>query len=688
MSATTNSPRLGLLRPLVPLLVAGCQVAGSQPRAFAPQAPVPPPTEPQWMGAEPDEPENPPAPVVEGPRADRRSPLGVTLGPIGVGTDHVAFTDRFRQASRWRALDRRGRPHPEPLALDEKGWVRRLARGQVAVADAPTEPGASYVLRYLGDGRVEVGGARVGRRSAGRIELVAGGATVSIRIERSSPSMPIRSVELLPERWSEGPVPSFDPDFVERLTPFSVLRTAGWLPADAPSDWAHRAKPDDATQTGPGGVAYEHHFALASHLRADLWLRIPARLDDDHLQRLAGLAAKMLEPGLRLYLEVDSERSEPASEDRLLREGAVLDPDPQVGRWLASTRRARSSFSAFRRALGADRVVRVLSVPLGDSALVRRMMEFEATGAAVDALAVNPRLGADLPPGTADAAVSFLENTAVPTLLRQVQEVAAIASDAGIDLVAASGGLGLEPADAAGRDQPKRSRPASLARALEVALDARLSVPLLAMLDGWRAAGGRLFVVEPLFGPGRALPGLGADPATAPQFVAYRRFSTNAPRWWQETPLRPPAIEPGSEPGSQAMPEGAPPHVRMVPSAALEPSAEAPAVERLHTAPWAKFASFGAAAVFAGLAVERFSAAQRFENRREDALRALGATTEPDRFDALQGRVRAQEDNRGFAQSLGFAAVGVAVSLVGWAVAQWLDEPQLPPISSWSEDPR
>lgn len=679
-------------------------VSGSSGAAAASAAP-------RWFGASEAEEAPAEAVFIDRPRRNERSPLGADLPLPEPGAPYGAFTDRFLHALAWEARTFKGRPSRDPLEVDENGWVRRLARDQVAIATVPAEPGARYVLSYAGDGRLELEGVSgVRPRSPRSIELTADGDAFRVRIERTSPASPIRSIRVLPERWADEPrVPTFDPVFLDSVDRFAVLRFARWMRvgSGAPGNWEARARLEDAVQTGPAGIAIEHMIDLSNQVGADPWIALPFGVTDAYAEALAELVGRRLRPGARLYLEYGDEASSPdrsrpgiqhmnAEAERLR-----LDPDPALARLLYQARRSVELFRIFERVLGRARLVRVLSAPVGAPATVRLLLRYEDTRASVDAVAVAPRVGWDLAAGASrEATLARLEQEALPSVVAAVRAVAEVTGEVGVDLIAYSGGIELSTSDPPDRGRPPRaSAVSSAALARELSNAEETSVVTLALLDAWRAAGGRMFVVGPLVGPGRPLPRLGARGEDAPRFEALLRFVTNQPRWWDGPPsVAEDASRPGdasSAPGAEApsaargsrgepSPGADPRAVPLDPASSAESGRLSSAPDKLYTAPWVKWVSLGVSAALGVVAVERFQTAERAADRRDAGLAQLPTVLEAERFDGLQRDIRDAEDERSLAQGIGFVAVGLSSALIGWAIAQWLEEPpsvepELPP---------
>lgn len=101
----------------------------------------------------------------------------------------------------------------------------------------------------------------------------------------------------------------FNPIFLRRLKPFSVLRFVDWQVTNdsALQTWSQRTEVTDRTQAVAHGVAIEHMIDLCNGLRSDPWFSMPHQGDDDFIRRFAELVEARLEPGRRVYIEYSNE---------------------------------------------------------------------------------------------------------------------------------------------------------------------------------------------------------------------------------------------------------------------------------------------------------------------------------------------------------------------------------------------
>lgn len=619
------------LAALAVVALSACKVPGPPP-AFVYPAP-PPPSAPaaekeaaRWFGDAVPEPDAAGAPLADRPARNSDSPLGANLPSLDAG--YPLFANRFRQATPWAARARRGRKK-QALAVDQDGQVTRLQRGQFASTTLSLLAGTRYILSWEGSGRLALEGVRDEERlGSNRRAFVAVKNTVGLRLERTSPSVPVRDVSVVPASLDAAdPTPRFDPDFLNRIEGFSVLRFSagtGWNGA-----WADRTRPEAVTQSGPGGVAFEHLFDLARQIEADAWLVIPLEADADALQGLAQMARARLHATGKLFVEYGEETWR--TPDRLSRLGEV--------------------FAPFEAVLGADRVVRVVAVPTQVEP-TKALLEASGGLASVDALAVAPELALD------GNSAKKIESEVLPSLRVELKALAELAAASKLRLLAYRGGLST-----------KRS---ALAR------NPNAGVLVGQVLSAWREAGGELFVVGPLFGSGRAISRDAVAVDRGPQLDAFAQFREAQPRWWKEA-------RPAAAPAEVPPPVIAEAPPTAVPDAAL--AAAPPPPERLYTAPWAKWVSFGAAVVVGGFGAERLIAARDFESNRDNGITSLRMATEAQAFDELQDVVRGADGDRELAEILGFTAVGVSAALIGWGIFQWLDEPPSPEvvIPSWAD---
>ncbi|MBB3992946.1 hypothetical protein GGR95_000565 [Sulfitobacter undariae] len=170
-----------------------------------------------------------------------------------------------------------------------------------------------YMLRFEGAGVVEVAGRatniRYGRGEV-QFDYSPGPGSVEIRIQRTNKSNPVRNITVVREErlalWESGAV--FNPDWTARLAPFDTLRMMDWMETNnsTQSLWADRPLSLDASWAHDG-VPLEVMLALANSLGKNIWINIPHLADDAYVQAFAKAVRNGLDPALKVYVEYSNE---------------------------------------------------------------------------------------------------------------------------------------------------------------------------------------------------------------------------------------------------------------------------------------------------------------------------------------------------------------------------------------------
>ena len=103
----------------------------------------------------------------------------------------------------------------------------------------------------------------------------------------------------------------FNPDWMDRVDDFRVLRTHDWQETNFPSnvDWSRNVySADQARWSGDGrGMPYELLVDMANETRSDLWVNIPHTASDQYIREAAAYIRANLDPGLNLQVEFSNE---------------------------------------------------------------------------------------------------------------------------------------------------------------------------------------------------------------------------------------------------------------------------------------------------------------------------------------------------------------------------------------------
>lgn len=488
----------------------------------------------------------------------------MNLGDITYYASQIAFVDAFKAASPWitakvdfsAPLDTK-----IPVKLRPDDWPASLEPNQAAMAlmfrdSEGRYPAGEYVLLYDGDGTIVLrDDAKVISRSAGRITAnVATPTKAGIRLDitRTNPADPIRNIRfILPgfERTYESA--PFHPQFLERLSPFAVIRFMKWQRIDDPEqsqlEWSDRATPSSASQATPRrGVALEYVARLANELRADPWVHVPHEASDDYVRRMATLLRDALAPDRRVYLEYSNEiwnAVQPAIRTYTQARGLALGlstTGPEAAlRFQAQ--RSVEVFRIFEDVFGSTkRLIRVLASQHASTGRTTTVLDWQEAYKHADALAVAPYFGYQLGlPANASKTTQLTVDQMVDEAERLLaanrpitDAQVALAKARGLELIGYEGGQHLAAVAEAVHN------PALVALLAAANRHPRMKDLYVKDLAGWRDAGGRLFVAFNFIEHHKKSGSWGViewhdqDLATAPKYQGLREFIAKNPRWW------------------------------------------------------------------------------------------------------------------------------------------------------------
>jgi hypothetical protein len=385
----------------------------------------------------------------------------------------------------------------------------------------------------------------------------------------------------------------FHPLFLSDMRPFTALRFIHFvnLITDQTVEWANRQQMTGATY-GVNGAPFELALDLANTLNASPWLEIPARASDDYITQFARLAKARLKGTRPIYLEYYNEAWNSAYPYNI--NGAWIEQQG-VARWPTSSQssftkrvnwfglRTKQICAIWKGEFGdqSNRVKCVMGAQAGNSWVANQALSCplhaaEAGGSAcnaaagIDAVAIAPYFGSYIATPTfqptvqswmamADGGLSkvFEEiNTGIlprnPTpgtgaplsglsqVLATMTSHKPIATNHGVKLITYEGGNELA---ATGTDSYQTSLQTLFAAANR---DPRMGPVYKTMFDGWKAAGGDLYVAFESTGAYTSSRGnsayleyQGQARGTAPKYDAALTFIQNNPCWWSGCALAP-----------------------------------------------------------------------------------------------------------------------------------------------------
>ena len=363
--------------------------------------------------------------------------LGINLSAVVDWSSEWAFENGFKHSRPWMVrYSNESIPGGRELQqLDEHGWPKYLHHNQWMETLLYREidgkyPAGPYVVLYEGSGLLEFQfDARIVQAKKGRIDLTVrpthGG--ILMRLRASDPSDPIRNIRIVRadalETFEEQP---FHPLFLERLSPYSVIRFMDWQRTNNStlSSWDERPTPRDATQSTHKGVALEHMIQLCNISEKDPWFCIPHNADDEFVSNFAHLVKEQLHPDRKIYIEYSNEvwngifrqakHAEQAGIQLALSEHAF---EAQL-RYYAQ--RSVEVFQIWERVFeGRTRLVRILAAQSANPWTSETILSWKQAHKHCDALAIAPYFGGEF--GTPEGANAVLQRE-VEDLLQGLED--------------------------------------------------------------------------------------------------------------------------------------------------------------------------------------------------------------------------------------------------------------------------
>ena len=486
----------------------------------------------------------------------RSTHVGMNLAAVRYWTTAFPFADMVKNGNAWSSRDDKGasggqlatRPDGYPASLQP--WQRALLA--VAWSDSRYPPGR-YTVLWEGRGKVGVplGGVVVRSREPNRlvVEVVDNAGPLQVAIEETQAADPVRHVRVLwPGVDAAEPAQPFNPGFLERLAPFSLLRFMDWGGTNGSSlvEWADRPLSSDLTWGTAKGVPVEVMTALANRLGADPWFCIPHQASDDYVRRLATLLHDRLDAALRPHIEYSNEvwnRSFPQFQWASAQSDRLGLPRPSGLPSAFYAQRSVEIFRIFAEVWGADskRLVRVIAGQAAWPRFQEDALGWRDTAARADVLAVAPYFKAQAAgdPKNAEATLALTSEQLHEQMLLHLRGQVAASMRSNAQL-ARRHGLGLQGYEGGGHDTSAHF-PAALQDRVAALFAAAHRHPRMRdiyaeYLERWiESGGGTLAHFNDIgrwskYGQWGALEHVTQDPATAPKYRALLDVIARHPR--------------------------------------------------------------------------------------------------------------------------------------------------------------
>lgn len=379
----------------------------------------------------------------------------------------------------------------------------------------------------------------------------------------------------------------WNPDYLRDLVGFRALRFLDWGRANdtEQSSWRDRAAPTSFNWAGSSGVPFEAMFQLAAAAGADPWINIPYKADDDFARQFGKLARTALAPGRTLILEYSNEPW------NAIFKASIWMRERAVAHWPAEAAKGTSPYTlqASWYALRAARICGLVKEAFGDQKQrVQCVANTQAAnpwnsqqvldcpyaekelgqrcGTKFDALAIAPYFGnyindlgvrthvaqwysepdqglgklfeeilgeseqgLRVSPPLAGKAPNSIPGGSVALANRWTRDAIKVAASYKLPVYAYEGGQHLVTY---GRDKDETYRKL-VSRANK---DPRMGKAYRRMLDEWKAAGGRVYMLFNHLGAQSAFGAWGLKETMtddqAPKWQAALQYRDSVPCWW------------------------------------------------------------------------------------------------------------------------------------------------------------
>lgn len=473
------------------------------------------------------------------------------------------------------------------VQYDRYGWPTSISAGGqagtrfVSRLPAGTIPAGPYTVLYDGEGVLEYGNdAALRNHQPGRdtISLEPGQDNefnATLFIKATNPANPIRNIRILPpggicasnpfkrvanpgqcrgdflpfEQQSSKII--FNPDYLTYMRDFRVIRfmNMSGITRNPVYAWEDRASIDQATWGGSEGIRgapMEVMVELANRLHADPWFALPHAASDDFITRFAEYVQAHLDSSLKVYVEYTNEAwngiftQHAYVKQQGLRLG--LDTDPNQAAWKFYSKRSVEVFGLWERVFrGNNRLVRVMSGLVGSTAMTKTILSHEGAYRYTDAYAVAPYVYGDNNALRQARSVAEIFQVmtdpkyphSLPNEIKSIGKQADMARSFGVDLIAYEGGQHLVDMNTKSDNQ----HPNNLF--YQANRHPQMGVIYRQLLDGWKQAGGKLFVhftsprIYRKYGSFGAKEYITQPDSQAPKHQAMLAFSRANQCWWQ-----------------------------------------------------------------------------------------------------------------------------------------------------------
>ncbi len=518
------------------------------------------------------------------PQPNLLSPLGINTNEAMEIDASVPFVDLFRmslpfhEARPWLTKGK--------VEYDKFGWPKNLNGGEAGtrfVANMPQQsiPVGAYTVLYKGKGKIRYGGnARLVRHYPGKDVITLRGnkgkITGTLIITETDPDDYIRDIQVImpggickndpfrhirnPRRCTkDNPFLAyvahakkiiFNPDYLTFMKKFRVIRLMNMagITRNNLATWDKRPTVEQSTwggKEGRRGIPLEVMVQLANTIGIDPWFNLPHRANDEFVREYARYISENLDPKLKAYVEYTNEAWNGifSQTHHIQRMGAQLglDKNKAYAGYKFFSKRSVEIFKIWEQEFnGTKRIVRVMGGMATNVPLTHMLLGYEDAYKHVDSLAIAPYFHATQTAqkkiDSVDSVFELLRSPrnkySIPNTIKIIRNQAKIAARYGVELIAYEGGQHL----VAYKTHTMKEGPNAFL--IKANKDDRMGKLYYEFLEGWKKAGGKLFVA---FSAPRSYNWIGSwgikeyitqDAKVAPKYRGLMYFQTKNRCWW------------------------------------------------------------------------------------------------------------------------------------------------------------
>ncbi|EFC41198.1 hypothetical protein NAEGRDRAFT_80795 [Naegleria gruberi] len=249
---------------------------------------------------------------------NNKAVMGGNLGGLADYSNNLVFIDAMRTARYWGQADAPWNTLPVDQYNQDSYPVGYSAGTVVFIQPAGTVNGTYY---FQGDGQLTVDLVASSdcelvnfTYSNGKTTgyIVVGDQATQLMLGFTQPTnTSFQNIRLIRPGFTiqDADTLIFLPSFIQDIKDLKLIRMMDWCSTNANpiTKWSERARSTISTFSTSKGISYETIIALANMHDKEVWVNIPAMVDEDYILQMAKLFKEKLSPNRVFYLEYSNE---------------------------------------------------------------------------------------------------------------------------------------------------------------------------------------------------------------------------------------------------------------------------------------------------------------------------------------------------------------------------------------------